>query len=94
MHRQGERHQRLVAIFVLGLVLLLPPLLLVFNRPAIVLGVPILHLYLFCAWAWLIALGAIATWKLDWGASAMPRNGAAASGVPRASPSESETADA
>lgn len=94
MHRQGERHQRLVAIFVLGLMLLLPPLLLVFNRPATVLGIPVLYLYLFFTWAGLIALGAIAVRNLDWGLSELHRDGAAASGSPKPTPRDSETGDA
>lgn len=66
MHRERERHQGLAATFALGLVLFLPPLLLVFNRPVRALGVPVLFLYLFLAWGLVIALGARAAWRLDW----------------------------
>ena len=52
---------RLGALFFLGLVLFLPPVLLVFNRPERVLGVPILFLYIFCAWAAVIVLAKLAT---------------------------------
>ena len=56
MHRQKERYQRLMALLVLGVVLFTPPLLLVFNRPVRVLGLPLLLLYLFLAWGALVAL--------------------------------------
>ena len=46
----------LVALFVLGLVLLSWPLLTVVNRPATVLGIPSLVLYLFLVWAGIIAV--------------------------------------
>ena len=52
-------NERLVALFLLGLLLFLPPLLLVFNRPDRVIGIPALYLYIFVAWAGLIALSAL-----------------------------------
>ncbi len=58
MARHGRAAERLVALFVLGVVLLLPPVLLVFNRPERVAGIPVLYLYLFIAWALLIGLAA------------------------------------
>lgn len=48
--------ERTFAIFLLGALLLLPPLLLVFNTPTRTLGVPALYLYVFFVWAVLIAL--------------------------------------
>lgn len=94
MHRQGERHQRLVAIFALGLMLFLPPVLLVFNRPVLAAGVPILYLFLFLAWGVIIALGALATRRLDWhGEPAPPARGATGEGLP-ATPDRSELGDA
>ncbi len=51
--------QRLVAAFLLGLLLFNYPLLAVFNRAGDVLGVPALYAYLFAAWAVLIALLAL-----------------------------------
>ena len=50
------RGPRLVALFLLGVLLFNYPLLAVFNRPAEVLGIPVLYAYLFAAWAVLIAL--------------------------------------
>ena len=50
------RSQRLAAAFVLGLVLFNYPVLAAFGRDVEVLGVPLLYVYLFGAWAALIAL--------------------------------------
>lgn len=61
-HRTREH---LIALFLLGALLLLPPILSIFNQPVRVLGVPVLYLYLFFAWATLIALAAAATRRID-----------------------------
>lgn len=53
---QGGRETRLVGLFLLGLLLFLPPFLAVFNRAATVFGIPLLYLYLFLAWSAFIAL--------------------------------------
>lgn len=59
MDRRDTTHERLVALFLLGVLLLVPPMLVVFNRVERVLGVPLLYLYLFAAWALLIGLAAL-----------------------------------
>jgi hypothetical protein len=46
----------LVALFALGLILLSWPFLTVVNRPAAVLGIPLLVLYLFAVWAGIIGV--------------------------------------
>ena len=48
--------QQLIAIFVLGCILLNYPVLAIFNTDGLVLGVPILYLYIFMAWTVLISL--------------------------------------
>ena len=53
--------ERLVALFLLGILMLTPPLMLIFDRSAAISGIPVLYLYLFVAWAVLIALLAFAT---------------------------------
>ncbi len=58
MHRSNRAGDRLIAVFLLGVVALLPPVLLIFNRPERVLGVPILYLYVLVAWSLIIALSA------------------------------------
>jgi hypothetical protein len=50
MKRTNVRNERLVALFLLGLLLFNYPLLALFNAPRIVLGVPLLYVYLFAAW--------------------------------------------
>lgn len=50
---------RLVVLAILGLALFNYPLLRVFDRDVIVLGVPMVWLYVFVAWGLLIALVAL-----------------------------------
>lgn len=59
MKRSHARNERLVGLFLLGLVLFEYPMLALFNAPRLVLGVPLLYLYLFLAWAAVIAISAI-----------------------------------
>jgi hypothetical protein len=47
---------RFVALCMLGLLLFNYPILMLFNVPGEVFGVPVLYTYLFIAWAGLIAL--------------------------------------
>lgn len=53
-----KRGQWLIAIFCLGCVLLAYPVLQIFNVNQLVLGVPILVLYVFAAWFAIIILTA------------------------------------
>lgn len=50
---------RMVALFMLGLVLFTPPLLDAFDRPATLLGLPAIFLYVFGAWAGVVVLIAL-----------------------------------
>lgn len=65
MPKPGRTRERLIALFFLGVLLFAPPLLIVFNAPARILGVPALYLYLFVAWVLLIALLALAIERAD-----------------------------
>ena len=56
MNRSGITGQRLVAVFLLGCVLFNYPLLSLFNTPWKILDVPLLYIYIFCAWALLIGV--------------------------------------
>lgn len=49
---------RALLLPVAGVLLTMPPLILVFSRDVLVLGVPLLYLYLFCLWCLLILAGA------------------------------------
>jgi hypothetical protein len=56
MYRSMITGQRLVAVFLIGFVLLNYPILSLFDRSAAVFGVPLLFLYIFAAWAGIIAV--------------------------------------
>jgi hypothetical protein len=59
MVRRGLTSERLIALFLFGLVLFLPPLVSTFDKTELVGGIPLLYLYLFVAWAGLIAVTAL-----------------------------------
>lgn len=51
--------ERLIALFLFAVLLFNPPLILIFDSRSTVSGFPVLYLYLFIAWAILIALLAL-----------------------------------
>ena len=57
--RTTMKGPRLVAVFLLGVLLFNYPLLALFNRTVLVFGVPLLYAYIFAAWALLIGLAAL-----------------------------------
>ena len=57
--RPAMKGPRLVAVFLLGVLLFNYPLLALFNRTVQVFGVPLLYAYIFAAWALLIGLAAL-----------------------------------
>ena len=59
MYQSIIRNQRLVAAFLIGAALFNYPLLALFNRASVVLGIPVLYAYIFVAWAMLIVLLAL-----------------------------------
>ena len=59
MFRSAIKGQRLVGVFLLGVVLFNYPLLALFNRVVDVAGVPVLYVYIFGAWGLLIGLAAL-----------------------------------
>ena len=61
MPRRGTSGERHLALFLLGLVLLSPPLLSIFNGPGWLFGIPLLYIYLFAVWGVLIGLTALAS---------------------------------
>lgn len=56
MQKSTLSGQRLVAVFLAGLILFNYPVLSLFDRFAVVAGIPLVFVYLFAAWAALIAL--------------------------------------
>ncbi len=59
MIRSNVKSQRLVAVFLLGMVLFNYPLLALFNSAAEAFGIPLLYAYVFLSWALLIGLLAL-----------------------------------
>jgi hypothetical protein len=57
--------QRLAALAALGALLFNYPVLALFNRPLLVLGIPLVYAYLFAAWAALIVLMAYVVRRID-----------------------------
>ena len=55
----GLKGQRLIALFLLGALLLNYPIFSLFAAPAVVFGVPLIYVYAFAIWAFLIALIAL-----------------------------------
>lgn len=56
MKRSDLTGQRLTAIFLMGVVALNYPILSLFALPRKIGGIPLLYVYVFAAWAVLIAL--------------------------------------
>jgi len=54
------RSDRLVALFLLGVVLFNPPVLRAFGATETLFGWPVLYFYIFVAWAVVIGLTALA----------------------------------
>jgi hypothetical protein len=59
MSGSSIRSERLVAIFLLGVLLFNYPLLALFNSAAEAFGIPLLYTYIFISWALLIGLLAL-----------------------------------
>ena len=55
MPDEVRRRDRLIGLFLLALVLLNPPLLLLFGGGDTVFGLPLLYVYIFVAWLLIIA---------------------------------------
>lgn len=62
--RPGLAQQRLVAVFLVAVLLFVSPLVSIFDRTEPVFGVPLLYLFLFVAWAAVIAA---ITWIVERG---------------------------
>ena len=65
MIRPGIEGPRLVAVFLLGLLLLNYPLLHLFARPEEIFGLPLLFAFVFGIWALLIGLMALVLEQRD-----------------------------
>lgn len=58
MPEAKRQHERLVAVFIIGVILLNYPLLSLFSKVQLLFGVPVLYLYLFMVW--FIFIGCVA----------------------------------
>jgi hypothetical protein len=65
MPKSSRKGPRLVGLFLLGCLFFNYPMLAVVNARTTVLGVPVLYMYLFVAWALLIALVAFVMERPD-----------------------------
>lgn len=54
MKNYRRKEHRWIAIFLLGFLLFNYPVLFVFSRDTVVGGIPILYVYMFVAWAFVI----------------------------------------
>jgi len=61
--KSSMKGQRLVALFLIGLLLFNYPVLFLFNSGGTILGIPLLYAYIFAAWGGLIALMALVVQK-------------------------------
>lgn len=59
MQRSNLTRQRLAGVFLVGLLLLFPPALTLFDRADEWGGIPISYLYLFGVWLLLVVLAAV-----------------------------------
>lgn len=59
MRRAILTSQRLLAVFLTGMLLLFSPIVSLFDRPLFWLGIPMIYLYLFSVWIILIAAMAL-----------------------------------
>jgi hypothetical protein len=59
MNGRDRTGERLVALFLLAVLLLSPPLISIVDEPSKVAGLPVLYLYLFAVWALLIIMLAL-----------------------------------
>ncbi len=59
MHSSAGKGERLIAVFLLGVLLFNYPVLAVFYGGGDLLGVPVVYAYIFSAWACVIALLAL-----------------------------------
>jgi hypothetical protein len=64
MTPENRKYKRLIALFLLGIVLLNYPILSLLNINILIFGYPLLFVYIFGTWGLLIFLSALATSRL------------------------------
>lgn len=62
-----KKNDRLICLFLLGMILFNYPILSLLNRPAMVFGIPLLYFYIFFIWAvWIFFVGIITASGTDY----------------------------
>src|SRR6185503_19374790 len=64
MRRPGLGAERLIGLFLIGVVGFSPPVLTLFNKPVLVAGIPLLYLFLFLLWLLLVLLAGLVVTQL------------------------------
>lgn len=64
---EGQLADRALALTVLALLLLTPPILTIFDVPVLVFGIPLLHIYCYSVWLLAIVAGAWLATRLNAG---------------------------
>jgi len=57
MDRNQRHREAALLIPLFGVFLILPPILGLFDGPHAIAGIPILHIYVFAVWLWLVGAG-------------------------------------
>jgi hypothetical protein len=86
MRLQGRVTERLIGLFLVGAVGFMPPLLTLFSTRTLLLGIPVLYVYLFLVWIALVALAGIVVGQIGGASRRQPdedRDAPAASGAGR-----------
>jgi len=55
MKRSGRKQEWSLVLFAFGVMVFFPPIVGVFNRPVLVLGLPLTYVVMFGVWALIIA---------------------------------------
>ena len=86
MRLQGRVTERLIGLFLVGAVGFMPPLLTLFSTRTLLLGIPVLYVYLFLVWIALVALAGIVVGQIGGASRRQPdedRDAPAAPGAGR-----------
>lgn len=86
MTNKQALRERSAFLFAIAVVLFLPPLLLVANHGALILGVPVFLAYVFACWAAVIIANAMLAFRLSRTADAGKEDGTTADGATPTAP--------
>lgn len=75
MTKANKKAKRLIGLFLLGILLFNYPIIALFNLKKLVLGLPLLFVYMFAVWSGFILLIFIITTPFTTGRSKLSDNG-------------------